>query len=37
MVCNPRHYLVLIEIKPGALDQAAPCQAGICRRDAPAS
>ena len=24
MVCNPRHYLVLIEIKPGALDQAAP-------------
>ena len=24
MVCNPRHYTVLIEIKPGALDQAAP-------------
>ena len=26
MVCDPRHYLALIEIKPGALDQAAPLQ-----------
>ena len=26
MVYNPRHYLALIEIKPGALDQAAPLQ-----------
>jgi len=24
MVCDPRHYLPLIETKPGALDQAAP-------------
>jgi hypothetical protein len=26
MVCDPRHYLALIETKPGALDQAAPLQ-----------
>jgi transposase len=26
MVCDPRHYLGLIERKPGALDQAAPLQ-----------
>jgi len=26
MVCDPRHYLPLIETKPGALDQAAPLQ-----------
>lgn len=26
MVCDPRHFLALIERKPGALDQAAPLQ-----------
>jgi transposase len=26
MVCDPRHFLALIETKPGALDQAAPLQ-----------
>lgn len=26
MVCDPRHYLALIETKPGALDQAAALQ-----------
>jgi hypothetical protein len=26
MVCDPRHYLALIERKPGALDQAAPLE-----------
>jgi transposase len=26
IVCDPRHYLALIETKPGALDQAAPLQ-----------
>ena len=26
MVCDPRHYLALIEIEPGALDQAVPLQ-----------
>ena len=26
LVCDPRHYLALIERKPGALDQAAPLQ-----------
>ena len=36
MVCNPRHYLALIEIKPGALDHAGPpCKAGICGRGSP--
>jgi hypothetical protein len=25
-ICDPRHYLALIEQKPGALDQAAPLQ-----------
>jgi hypothetical protein len=26
-VFEPRHYLALLEQKPGALDQAAPCRA----------
>ena len=31
MVCDPRHCLALIEIKPGALDQAAPLCLSVCR------
>ena len=31
-VYDPLHYLALIEMKPNALDQAAPCKAGICRK-----
>src|ERR1700730_3813394 len=30
-VFEPRRYLALLEQKPGALDQAAPCRAGYCR------
>jgi hypothetical protein len=29
MVCDPRHYLALIERKPGALDQAAPLEGWV--------
>ena len=31
-VYDPIHYLPLLERKPGALDQAAPCRAGLCPR-----
>ena len=34
-VFDPLHYLALLERKTGALDQAAPLQAGICPPNSP--
>ena len=36
-VFDPKHYLALLEQKPGALDQAAPLQSWILAGAAPAS